>query len=430
MSELIDCLHAVVATASRVEHENRLVNRYTARDFTPFRFLSGWGEVPSTHMLAFFLNANEDHGQGTLFQELFINRLRALPNVGARLPAGTWQVEAERRHANYGQLDLLLTAADGSFGICIENKPRDQTIDQYQQLISYRKLLQHRHHDNYLLLYLSREKRPPHPDSLSHDDQDTLARTGHYANITYSSFFLDLLDDWHRNVYPDSLRIFLRQFRHHVEQWLQFESTKPAQLMQEQEIAATLATSAANVRAAFQIQASISTLREQLLIRLTQGLIETVEGITGAPHWRYGGFFKSETYRPFLIRRPSPTGKPEDLPWGRYSITLEFMEGKLFYGVRFDRIDWHKNDGETAIWPDEIVARLSPAPLSEVVGRNEWWPWFAWAGPVNDFELYPAIVDSNSSLWQKLKPDVIRLANALDEWSALQTAVKQSEQAT
>ncbi|MGI4742032.1 MAG: PD-(D/E)XK nuclease family protein [Janthinobacterium lividum] len=430
MSELIACLYAVAATVSRVEHENRLVNRYTARDFTPFRFLSGWGEVPSTHMLAFFLNPDEDHGQGVLFQELFILRLRTIPVVGARLPAGPWRVEAERRHAGYGQLDLLLTAADGSFGICLENKPRDQTIDQYQQLTSYRKLLRHRHYDNYLLLYLSRKTREPHPDSLSHADRDTLTCTGHYANITYDSFVLSLLDDWYQAVYPESLRIFLRQFRHHVEQWLQFESTKPAQLMQEQEIATTLAASATNVRVAFQIQASISTLREQLLIRLTKGLMDKVAGITGAPHWRYGGFFKAETSRPFLIRRPSPTGKPEDLPWDRYSITLEFMDGKLFYGVRFDHIDWYEDDNQTAIWSDDIVARLSPVSLSEVATHNEWWPWYAWAGPTNDFELYPAIADSSSSLWQKLKPEIVRLANVLDEWSALSTAVKQSEQAT
>jgi len=415
MSDLTACLHAVTNTISRVEHENRLVNQYTARDFTPFRFMS-WGEVPSTHMLAFFLDSTEDHGQGLLFQELFIRRLQTLPTVGPRLPANSWRVQAERRHADYGQLDLLLTATDGSFGICVENKPRDQTIDQYQQLSSYRRLLQHRHHENYLLLYLSREQRQPHPDSLSHHDRDQLTRSGHYANLTYRDFILPLLDDWYQAVHPESLRIFLRQFRYHVEQWLQFEKTKPAQLMLNQEIAATLASSADNVRAAFQIQASISALRHNLLSQLTQGLLEEVPGLTGAPHWSYTGFFKAETYRPFLIRRPSPTGQPEDLPWGRYAITLEFVDGRLTYGVRFDRIDWYKGDSETAAYPEEIVVALSPSLQSGGAGRNVWWPWGTSAGPVNDAELYPAIADRNSSLWQKLRPEIIRLADALDAW--------------
>ena len=418
MDELVSCLHEVAAITQRVEHENRLVNRYTARDFTPFRFMS-WSEVPSTHMLAFFLDPDEDHGQGPLFQELFIQELQKLLPAGTQLPKTRWLVEPERRHAGYGQLDLLLTSADRTFGICLENKPRDQTRDQTQQLTSYRKFLLHRHQQRYLLLYLSREERPPSPDSLDPQLREKLTDDGHYLNLTYRSFFFALLDKWHQHVHPENLRIFLRQLRHQVEQWLQFESTKPAQLMQEQEIAATLATSAANVRAAFQIQASISTLREQLLMRLTQGLMDEVAGSIGAPHWSYSGFFRAETYRAFLIRRPSPTGKPEDLPWGRYSITLEFKDGKLLYGVRFDRIDWYEGDKETAVWPDEITAKLSPIPLSEVVGRNEWWPWQAWAGPMNDLELYPAIADSKSSLWQKLKPEIIRLANALDEWSAL-----------
>jgi hypothetical protein len=33
-------LHTITAIVSRVEHENRVVNRYMARDFTPFRFWS------------------------------------------------------------------------------------------------------------------------------------------------------------------------------------------------------------------------------------------------------------------------------------------------------------------------------------------------------------------------------------------------------
>ena len=425
MNKLTACLHAVTNTINRVEHENRLVNQYTARDFTPFRFMS-WGEVPSTHLLAFFLDPTEDHGQGTLFQELFIRRLQALPVVGPRLPAGPWRVEAERRHAGYGQLDLLLTAADGSFGVCLENKPRDQTIDQYDQLNSYRALLRQRHQENYLLLYLSRGQRQPQLHSLSHDDRDQLTRSGHYANLTYREFILPLLDDWHQAVYPESLRTFLLQFRHHVEQWLHFEKTKPAHLMQNQEIAATLAASADNVRAAFQIQASISSLRHNLLSQLTQSLVKEVAGLTGAPHWSYKGFFNAENYKAFLIRRPSPTGRPEDFPWERYAITLEFMDSRLFYGVRFDRIDWYEGASESAVWPAGVDVALSPVPISEGTRRNEWWPWSASAGPANDSELYPAIADTNSSLWQKLRPEIIRLAAALDKWCAVPAPATQT----
>ncbi|SHJ40975.1 PD-(D/E)XK nuclease superfamily protein [Hymenobacter daecheongensis DSM 21074] len=420
MNNLTACLNAVASTVSRVDQENRLVNQYTARDFTPFRFLSGWGEVPSTHMLAFFLDPNEDHGQGTLFQELFIKRLQLQPAVGARLPKTRWKVEAERRHAEYGQLDMLLTAADHSFGICLENKPRNQTIDQPQQLASYRKLLQHRHNESYLLVYLSREERAPNSDSLHPDDRKALTSSGHYINITYRSFILDLLHDWHQAVHPESLRIFLRQFRQHIEQWLQFESTKPAQLMQEQEVAATLATSAANVRTAFEIHASIGALRQQLLSRLTQGLVAAVPGTVGAEHWKYKGFFGAETYRGFLIRRPSPTGIFDDLPWGRYAIVLEFLDGKLMYGVRFDRIDWHQGDtGASAPWPNEISAAMSPGPIPVPFNSNEWWPWKVYASQENGNDLYPAIADTDSDLWKKLKPEVIRLAEALDTWCAI-----------
>lgn len=413
MSELIDCLHAVVATVNRVEHENRLINRYTARDFTPFRFLSGWGKVPSTHMLAFFLNPDEDHGQGTLFQELFIRKLRALPTIGPRLPAGAWRVEAERRHADYGQLDLLLTAADGSFGICLENKPRNQTIDQPQQLASYRKLLQQRHHENYLLLYLSREPREPHPNSLSQTDRETLTRTGHYANITYRSFILELLDGWHQAVHPESLRTFLRQFRHHVEQWLQFESTKPAQLMQAQEIASVLSSSVAYVQTAFDINAALNALRTQLLDRLSQDLVRQHTGLTGEIHWKDTGFLDTTRAKPFLIRRISPDNTPQRLPWGRYSIGLEFDQGKLFYGIRFDKANWYQGDTATdEQWPADVPT-LFGAQLGTNAKAWSWWPWWEWAGPETDQELYPAI--ATGRMLDKLTPEIAKLVNILDE---------------
>ena len=136
--------------------------------------------------------------------------------------------------------------------------------------------------------------------------------------------------------------------------------------------------------------------------------------------WYYQGFLNGDTYRPFLIRRPSPTGNPENLPWERYAIVLEFYEGKLMYGVRFDRIDWHHGDtGASAPWPNELATALSPDASSGSLGRNQWWPWKAYAGQETGNELYPAIVDTHSDLWEKLKPEVLRLAGALDTWFAI-----------
>ena len=90
------------------------------------------------------------------------------------------------------------------------------------------------------------------------------------------------------------------------------------------------------------------------------------------------------------------------------------------YGVRFDKIDWYQGDaGAPTPWPNEIAAAMSPVPIPEPLGRNEWWPWKAYAGQENGNDLYPAIVDTESDLWKKLKSEAVRLAKALDTWCAL-----------
>jgi hypothetical protein len=45
-----------------------------------------------------------------------------------------------------------------------------------------------------------------------------LSAAGQYATVTYRHFVLELGEEWHQQVYPESLRLFLRQLRHHLEQ--------------------------------------------------------------------------------------------------------------------------------------------------------------------------------------------------------------------
>ncbi|SNR52880.1 PDDEXK-like family protein [Hymenobacter mucosus] len=409
MSEIIACLQAVEKTIVRIEHENRLVNRYTARDFTPFRFMPQ-GEVPTTHLLAFFLNAHEDHGQEHLFQELFIKRLRQEHLVSNRLPVATWTVKAERRHGEYGQLDLLLTATDGSFGICIENKPRDGTKDQPGQLTRYRQLLMQRHGENYLLIYLSRDARPPDPISLTAEDREALTGKGQYLNLTFREFLLGLLDDWYQAVHPESLRTFIRQFRHHVESWLQFESTKPAQLMQAKEVASTI-ISASQVQTAFDIIDSLAELKTQLLTTLAKKLAECFPEFAVGEHWKDTGFLQAINRKPIIIRRPTTSEVPDKLPWGRYSIGVEFDNGRLFYGIRFDRANLSPTDTTEQDWPEETPNAIAQL-LSKEARPWSWWPWWDWVGPENDHSLYPLI--ANGKLVSELAPRVEELIKALD----------------
>jgi hypothetical protein len=414
MSDLTACLHAVSNTISRVEHENRLVNQYTARDFTPFRFMN-WGEVPSTHMLAFFLDPGQDHGQGALFQELFLARLRkALPDEGRRLPTARWNVEAERRYADYGQLDMLLTTTDQRFGICIENKPRAQTIDQPNQLTSYRALLQGRHQENYLLIYLSNGSREPAPHSMAPAQREELTATGHYINLTYGDFILPLLDDWHKAVHPESLRIFLRQFRYHVEQWMQLESTKPAKLNLTQQIVSTLISTPEYVRAAFTIADSLPGLKRQVLTDFVEKLRARYPDLSVQPHWKDNGFLDKAEDNPLLLRRQPADDDIASPSWGRYAIALAFDGGRLFYGIRFDKTDPDGSEAQEYDWPSEESAVLATLLNTE---SRAWqsWPWWDWVGPEDDPTLFPMLADG--TLLADLEPKIARLREVLEQRS-------------
>jgi hypothetical protein len=329
LASLLGAVHRIVR---HVEEESRQINRFTAPNFTPFHFIPQ-GEVPTTKLLAFLLNPYQAHGQGPLFQDLFIAQLRGLPQVGQRLPKDSvWTVAAEKSFAEVGRLDLLLTAPGyPGFSICIENKPRDQTADQPQQLTRYREYLSAHHEEQYLLLYLSRTTRPPSEDSLPTELRNKLEASGQYANITYQHFLLPLLSNWQRAAKPKHLRRFLRQFRYHLEQYLNLPSTKPASLMKDTAIATELQATPTSVGAAFDIAAALPTLRRNLIAQLMQALMAPGPGLEGSLHWNWVGFEEGVDWKPFLIRRvASADTEPAKWPWGRYAIVLEFENGRLY----------------------------------------------------------------------------------------------------
>ena len=372
-----------------------------------------WGEVPTTHLLAFFLNPAEEHGQGALFQTLFIEHLQRLPLLSAQLPQTHWRIEAERRHGKVGQIDLLLLAPNNSFAVCLENKPRDQTIDQDQQLIRYQRYLKERCGENYLLLYLSREGRHPHPSSLPEEEREQLTASGHYVNLTYSKFLLPLLDAWHQAIYPESLRTFLRQFRYHIEQWLNFPTTKPARLMQEQEITKTLLSNPTHLQTAFDIAQALETTKRQLREKLMQELPSARADLVGQLHWQWNGFLAGRNREPFLIVRTATSSPSAQLPWDRYAIGFELENGRLCYGIRFAITKWTPTDTSNATGSTG-AADMFTQSLGVGEKPNPWWPWWTWVDAQTDATLYSAIADN--SLLAFLQTEVSRIAQALNKY--------------
>ena len=374
--------------------EQRAYHLKSAPGFSPFHFIK-WGEVPVTHLLAYFLNPRQSHGQQGVFQDRFIRAVQAALPLSS-LPLTEYEVIAEKRHGggDYGQIDLLLTSSSPRFALCVENKPHPSTSDTWRQLEAYHEFLTGvgGFGDNYLLVYLSDRPRFPRETSLVATKRDALTASGHYLNLTYETFLLPLLSEWTEMAKPEKVRQFLQDFRHQVERQLHFPSTAPTATMYQDEVAELLLKNTSLLEAAYALPAALvaveTHLKQQLGADVLRVMAELQLPMTSSPdQWM---LFKS-----FVNECPCFFSKPN---WGSCSIGLEFSGPTLDVGVI--------GGGNSP------VARQLMQRLGDIHGNEN---WACWASLYNtDWQsLYVDI--ANGEFIIKLRPRVNALCQALDD---------------
>jgi hypothetical protein len=135
------------------------IDRATAPDFSVFN-LFNWGEMVLSKIMASLLSPTGSHGQGTLFLELFINRVNTLLNSKDFMPLdlislenATALTEVTTPHIERAQrrMDILL-ANPPFWALAIENKPWAE--EQDDQLKDYQEELNRRCPDNNLKRYV------------------------------------------------------------------------------------------------------------------------------------------------------------------------------------------------------------------------------------------------------------------------------------
>ncbi|MDJ0368073.1 PD-(D/E)XK nuclease family protein [Hymenobacter sp. H14-R3] len=314
-----------------VQHEDQVRTLYLeeAPGFSPFHFIK-WGEVPVTHLLAYFLDAQQSHGQQDAFQRNFVTAVQAhLPYP--RLSQGLYKVVAEKRHGggDYGQIDLLLTCTQPRFALCIENKPHASTVDQDRQLEAYHEFLTGigGFGDDYLLIYLSGRTRAPHASSLDPVKRMALQQTGHYLNLTYETFLLPLLSEWAEVAKPEKVRLFLLDFRYQVERQLNFPSTSPTATMYQEEIADLLLQDVTLLQAAYELPNALKAAEKRLGVRLGQELRDVAEGLQLQPA------YSEDDWQDFIGLTNETTCSFTKSTWGSFCIGLEFSGPTLDVGV-------------------------------------------------------------------------------------------------
>ncbi|MBF9239515.1 PD-(D/E)XK nuclease family protein [Hymenobacter sp. BT683] len=118
-------LRTLVPALAQWVQANQEHNRLESGHLNVFRFMRP-GEITHSRLLAFFLDAQAAHGQGTLFLTQFLKQIDI-----CEPSCGPWLVTAEA-----GRVDVLLRRAHPHAVVVIENKS-NYAPDQPNQLYRY-----------------------------------------------------------------------------------------------------------------------------------------------------------------------------------------------------------------------------------------------------------------------------------------------------
>ena len=205
------------------------VDKYLASDFNLINIMNP-DENKISDIIALFLKPNGEHGQGKVFLEKFLkilkenlaenfqNKINKLKNLS------NCEIYIEREVEAKGRLDIeiIFKTEEGNFFIIgIENKP--WAGDQPKQIKRYSEELEKKTKDNYILLFISGNGRPPSEDSISEIERINLEKDGKLLCSSYHKFLLPWLKECFKECESEKVRWFLRDFITWIEKNFQEE---------------------------------------------------------------------------------------------------------------------------------------------------------------------------------------------------------------
>ena len=182
-------------------------DRQLAFDFSLFQFFT-IGENKISQVLAYFLDVNQNHGQGEIFLKEFIKtfyekelEIHQLENI------------CEKIITNNRRIDIYIKLKGLTIGI--ENKV--WADDQINQLKDYSKFLENKSKGKYLLLYLSPYGLEPTPKSIDEKLKKRLVEENKLKIISYKHDIINLINSWLVICEADNVSHFLKEFKKYLE---------------------------------------------------------------------------------------------------------------------------------------------------------------------------------------------------------------------
>jgi hypothetical protein len=346
------------------------LDRELATNFSAVRALK-LGETALSRVIAFLLDPNETHGQGTRFLKGFLDIL-ALPNGPTVLDKCS--VAPEHLTSSGRRIDIVIWIGD--FVIGIENKPFAADLDD--QVNHYCEYLAERYRDRWAMVYLSGVGQPPPPHSITDEARERLREQGRLRMLSYARPLEDppgefprvrSLTEWLTGCIKvceaERVKWFLRDFLDYVQTDTRFEGAKP---MEEEVVVAQAVDfilSTRQVHLALQIEKAIPIIRIQLMKRFLTSIVDAVRASLGQGWDVTLPKIERELLEPYATLWVRRSSWPEETGAALESQQSDWRSMAL--GVKTQEESWDGHEGFHA-----VVSQLMPAGKP----GEPYWPCF------------------------------------------------------
>jgi hypothetical protein len=265
-------------------------------DFSLFQVLGVENdEVKHSRWIGYLLNPAANHGHGSAFLDLFLQRLNLTCFDAAKVSVHLEKTVGESRR----RMDIFIT--DGMHRIIIENKI--WAFDQEKQLADYFTYGQAdlQQGASLTLLYLTLEGSDPAWHSLGTAASATRLHS-HLKTVSYRKFIYPwvcqcLTDLQKRNGF-DPVLYSLFQYRITLENLLSMNTASPDNQLKQ------LLLTPEYTAAAFEIHRQFATIKKQYLSAFWESVAEKARPALKDAQWQVE-FYKSESYTCLTLRRDS-----------------------------------------------------------------------------------------------------------------------------
>jgi hypothetical protein len=159
-------------------------------------------------IIADLLNPNGKHGQSDLFLNEFIKIINRKDLIQGSFPKVIREMGTTFISRTQRRMDILIDWTTN--GIMIENKP--WADDQYEQILDYKRNLEKRYKDKFIIVYLSKNYQNPSEVSILQNDLNILIQNNQFIQISFEIELLLWIKNCIKESQSDKMRHFLKDF--------------------------------------------------------------------------------------------------------------------------------------------------------------------------------------------------------------------------